>query len=113
MKKILKKFDNKKLAIITGIVFLLSMLPIWYLAKYARPSGDDYGYSVFTHAAWLESHSILEVIKAGLYTSKVMYDSWNGDFVTTFLFSMMPEVFAPWTFWIVPFIINCAYFYRQ
>lgn len=108
MKNLIKKVDNKKIAVISVILFLLSMIPIWYLAKYARPSGDDYGYSVYTHAAWLESHSLLEVFKAGIYTVKVMYKSWNGDFITTFLFSMMPEVFSPWTFWIVPFLMTGA-----
>lgn len=108
MKNVLRKVDNKKIAIIAVMLFLLSMLPIWYLAKYARPSGDDYGYSVYTHAAWLDTHSLLKVFKAGIHTVKVMYNSWNGDFVTTFLFSMMPEVFAPWTFWIVPFVMTGA-----
>lgn len=108
MRKIVRKLDNKKIAVCSVILLLLSMLPIWYLAKYARPSGDDYGYSALTHAAWLDTHSIWAVFGAAVQTVKQNYMSWNGDWFTTFLFSLMPEVFAPWTFWIVPFIMTGA-----
>ena len=84
------------------------MLPIWYLAFYARPSGDDYGYSVLTHAAWVDTHSFIEVIKAAMETVRINYTGWNGDWFTTFLFSFMPEVFVPYSFWIVPFVMTAA-----
>ncbi len=108
IKKAIQKMDNRKIAVGAACLFLLSMLPIWYLARYARPSGDDYGYSVYTHAAWLETHSLIAVFRAGIQTVKQYYTYWNGDWFTTFLFSLMPEVFRPWTFWIVPFIMTGA-----
>ena len=58
-----KKGNKNVEAVIIILIFIVSMLPIWYLAGYARPSGDDYGYSVLTHAAWLETHSLIEVLK--------------------------------------------------
>lgn len=106
MKKVLSKLDNRVLAIGAAVLFLLSMLPIWYLARYARPSGDDYGYSYLTHAAWLDTHSLAAVFRAGVQTVKINYNTWNGDWFTTFLFSLMPEVFVPWSFWIVPLFMT-------
>ncbi|WP_141709462.1 DUF6056 family protein [Eisenbergiella tayi] len=106
MKKILGKLDNKKIAILTVFLFLISMFPIWYLSEFARPSGDDFGYSVLTHRAWLESHSLLQVFKAAFQTVKHYYTGWNGDWFTTFLFSLMPEVFVPYSFWIIPIIMT-------
>lgn len=106
LKKIVEKLNNKWFAICSVLVFFVSMLPLWYLAFYARPSGDDYGYSALTHAAWLDTHSIFEVLKAAVTTVRNNYNSWNGDWVTTFLFSLMPEVFVPYSFWIVPFIMT-------
>lgn len=103
--KIVDWVDDKKLAVVSGLILLMSLLPILYLAPYARPSGDDYGYSALTHAAWLDTHSLAEVFKAGVTTVKNMYQTWNGDWFTVFLFSLMPEVFAPNTFWIVPYIM--------
>lgn len=108
MKKFILKIDNKKIAIVSTVLFFLSMIPIWYLSKYARPTGDDYGYSVLTHAAWLETRSLLKVFEAAAQTVKKMYLAWNGDWFTTFLFALMPEVFRPYTFWIVPFIMTGA-----
>lgn len=104
--KLSEKLSNKVFAWGAALLFFLSMLPIWYLAFYARPSGDDYGYSALTHAAWLDTHSLIEVLKAAGETVRNSYISWNGDWATTFLFSLMPEVFVPYSFWIVPFIMT-------
>ncbi len=105
LKKAVDFVSDKKIAAAAAAVFLVSLIPILYLAGYARPSGDDYGYSMYTHAAWLDTHSLAEVFKAAVYTVKTMYMSWNGDWFTVFLFSLMPEVFAPYTFWIVPWFM--------
>lgn len=104
--KLFHKLNNKVFAWCAALLFLGSMLPIWYLAFYARPSGDDYGYSALTHAAWLDTHSFIEVLKAAIQTVVNNYYLWNGDWATTFLFSLMPEVFVPYSFWIVPFIMT-------
>lgn len=106
LKGLAEKLNNKVFAWCAALLFFLSMIPIWYLAFYARPSGDDYGYSALTHAAWMDTHSLIEVFKAAAQTVVNNYNSWNGDWATTFLFSLMPEVFAPYSFWIVPFIMT-------
>ena len=108
LQKLAEKLNNKLFAWGAALVFFLSMTPIWYLAFYARPSGDDYGYSALTHAAWLDTRSLLEVLRAAADTVVTYYNSWNGDWATTFLFSLMPEVFVPYSFWIVPFIMTGA-----
>lgn len=102
MNNFLGRFDTKKISFIAVIFLLISMIPIWYLAFYARPSGDDYGYSMFTRQTWLQTHSLIEVIKTGLETTKSMCNTWNGDWFTVFIFTLMPEVFVTYSFWIVP-----------
>ncbi len=81
MKKILDKISIRLISVITVFLFLMSMLPNWYLAFIARPAGDDYGYSAASHQVWLQTHSLLEVIKTGIETTKSMCMSWNGDFI--------------------------------
>ncbi len=108
MNLLLGKINTKAVALLMGFVFIVSMLPIWYLAFYARPSGDDYGYSRGTHRAWLNTHSLIEVFKAGIETTREMCTGWNGDWFTVFLFTWMPEVFVPYSFWIVPLISTLA-----
>lgn len=103
---IAKWLDTKKMSIIAFVLFILSMIPIWYLAFYARPSGDDFGYSASSHMAWVNTHSVFEVLKAGLETTKSMLMTWNGDWFTVFMFTLMPEVFVPYSFWIVPLFMT-------
>lgn len=102
MKNIMTWITTKKIAFLTCILFIITMLPTWYLAFYARPTGDDYGYSMGTRQAWLSTHSLIEVFKAGLETTKWMCTEWNGNWFTVFLFTLMPEVFVTYSFWIVP-----------
>ena len=59
---------EKKLACFSIVLFVLSITPILYLAGYVHATGDDYGYGALTHAAWLESHSLIEVLKASFKT---------------------------------------------
>lgn len=119
MERLIRKITNRRIAAVSVGIFVASMLPIWYLAFYARPSGDDYGYSALTHSAWINTHSLVEVFKAAVVTVKQNYAGWNGDWFTTFLFSLMPEVFVPYSFWIVPYIMTLAviaatfYFMRE
>lgn len=94
--------DLKKIAVITIGIYIITMLPLWYLAFFARPSGDDYGYSGATHRIWLATHSLLQVLKTSLETTKSMCMTWNGDWFTVFIFTLMPEAFITYSFWIVP-----------
>lgn len=106
INKLVSWLNMKKISFVTVTVFILSMLPSWYLAFYARPSGDDYGYSINTHRVWLRTHSLIEVFKAGIETTKSMCNTWNGDWFTVFLFTLMPEVFVTYSFWIVPLFMT-------
>lgn len=110
MKKSAKEVicNKRNIALIFVIIFVASMLPIWYLAFFAAPTGDDYGYGVLTHGAWLDTHSVWAVLKAGVETSKRFYQSWNGDWFTVFLFSMMPDVFMPGTYWIACLLMTAV-----
>ena len=117
--RLAKWLDTKKIAVTVFVTFIFTMLPIWYLAFYARPSGDDYGYSANSHIAWISTHSLWEVFKAGLEMTKSMLKGWNGDWFTVFLFTWMPEVFVPYSFWIVPLfmtaivILSTCYFVNE
>lgn len=86
-------------------IFVLSILPILYLARYVHATGDDYGYGVFTHAAWLDTRSLIEVLKASFRTIGKYYKGWQGTWFSIFLFSIQPEVFSPEAYWIVPVIM--------
>ena len=100
MKKISKIYNGlcdflsiKKITWITLIVFLMMLLPIFYLSFINRATGDDYGYSLYTKAAWLSTYSVVEVLKAAWKTIKQFYVGWQGTWFTIFLFTLQPEAF--------------------
>lgn len=91
--KLSRLLTEKKLAIGMYVVFGTSLLPILYLTAVNRASGDDYGYGVHTHAAWLATDSLVEVGKAVGQTILQYYDGWQGTWFSIALFSLQPEVF--------------------
>lgn len=106
--KIIKWVTLKKISIITTGLFLLSMIPNWYLAFFARPSGDDYNYSASARQVWQQTKSLIEVLKISLATTKDACQNWNGDWFSVYLFTLMPEVFVDRSFWIVPVFWSAA-----
>lgn len=106
--QILKRMIEKIGTICVIFIFFISMLPNWGLAFIARPAGDDYGYSAATRQVWLKTHSLFEVIKTSLETTKEMCNIWNGDWFSVFVFTLMPEAFAHRSFWIVPVFWSLA-----
>lgn len=112
MKKILQKISEfvtvKKMQVVSCLLYIGSMIPNWLLAFIARPAGDDYGYSASSHQVWLQTHSLLEVVKTGLETTRNMCNVWNGDWFSVFIFTLMPEVFVYKSFWIVPIFWSLA-----
>lgn len=86
-------------------LFVLVMIPICYLSFVNRASGDDYGYGAYTRVAWMESHSLLEVLKAVWRTIKQYYYGWQGTWFSIFLFALQPEVFSDDAYVIVAFVM--------
>ncbi len=102
----IKAYSVKKMfAVISVIAFLISLLPLLYMCRYVHASGDDYGYGAWTHSAWLDTHSLIEVFKAACETVRYYYNGWQGTWSSIFLFTLQPEVFSPNVYWIVPVIM--------
>lgn len=86
-------------------VFVLSLIPILGLAGVNHATGDDLGYGRWTRAAWVSTHSPIEVIKAAVETVKNYYYGWQGTWLSIFLFALQPEVFSHKAYVIVPFLM--------
>ena len=108
IKEYLKWFNQEKISILASVLFLVSMLPNWALAFIASPAGDDYYYSTGTHQAWIQTHSIVEVLKAAIETTRNMCIGWNGDWFSVFCFTFMPEAFVRGSYWIFPLFWSFA-----
>ncbi len=97
--------NGKTILALMILLFLISLLPLLGLSGINHAAGDDLGYGRLTHQAWLQTHSLGEVIKAAGQTVKDYYYGWQGTWMTVFLFSLQPEVFSPTAYIIVPFLM--------
>jgi len=116
MKKVI---SHKKLILfLSVIVFIVSLVPILYLAPFDFATGDDYGYSADTHAIWLQTHSLLELLKTAMAEIYDFYYTWQGTWFSTILFAIQPEIFGFGYYFVVPIftialLIVTTYFFAK
>lgn len=97
-------FTTGKLGFVFIFLFILSMLPIWYVGFFNHATADDYWYGLYTYNAWQNTHSFAKVLQAAANTVKEFYFSWQGTWFTIFFFSLQPEVFHENAYFIVVLI---------
>ena len=85
-------------------ILLLSLLPILYLSRFDYATGDDFGYGLYTHLSWMNSHTLSDFLRAIADTVKRYYNGWQGTWFSIVLFTLQPEVFSPKAYFIVPYI---------
>lgn len=93
--------NEKFIAIVAVVLFVISLLPIFYLTFINRASGDDYSYGAYTRNAWMATRSIGAVLTAIGQTIKQYYIGWQGTWFSIILFSLQPEVFSDNAYFIV------------
>ena len=86
------------------IVLILSLLPVFALAGVDRASADDWSFGTLTHLAWMDTHSVFQVLRAAFASVKKYYYAWHGTWFSVFLFSLQPEVFSHEAYCIVPYL---------
>lgn len=95
MKKFYNKIiDPRRRAWFYCLAFCLSILPLIVISFYAHPSADDFNYSVLTRHRWLETGSLLQVMKAAVETTIYYFNEWQGLYVSPFLQALQPAVFG-------------------
>ena len=77
-------------AVICLVVLVSALLPLYSFGRYTIPLADDYSMIMKTHTAWVETHSVWQVILAGLDTTKEFFFSWAGTFSGTFIQTILP-----------------------
>ena len=105
MKAELRENNGNKWILMALIcIVILCLAPILYLGRYDVPCSDDFSYSVWTHAAFLESGKVPIVLKAAADQTVESYHSWQGTFSAIFMFALQPALFrfqayavTPWT----------------
>lgn len=94
-----------RIAFLTVLVYVLSLIPILWLAFYCHPAADDFAYSTRVHQAVLAGGGITEILSAAFATVRSYYFSWQGTFSAIFLFALQPGAFSESAYFLTPFLI--------
>lgn len=94
MKKPRFAVTQTQVAILTLIVFSLSLVPMLAIGLFNHPSMDDFTYSLPVMDALRQGGSVLSVIEAAARNVGKTYFTWQGTYSAIFLFALQPAVFS-------------------
>ena len=100
-----QKMTEKRIAGFLVIVFILALIPVLWIGKYNYPCADDFGFSSYSHIAWEETKSIIQVVSGALKTVKERWFGWQGTFSSIFVMALQPAVFGEAGYRLVPWIM--------
>lgn len=91
------------------IVFVLSLIPLLLISKYAHSSADDYAYGLLTAQAWMKTHSVFETLLSAGQQAQTSYATWQGTLSATFLMALQPAAFGEKYYILTPIILMFSY----
>ncbi|MCL1845425.1 MAG: DUF6056 family protein [Defluviitaleaceae bacterium] len=77
-----------------AVIFVVSLIPLVYIARFGHPSADDFSYGNHTVHVWRETGSLPQVLSAAVTGTRYVYNTWQGSFVAVFLMTLHPAVFG-------------------
>ncbi len=86
------------------LAFAASLLPLLAISVYNHPSADDYNYSILTRQVWLETGSVLQVLKAAAETAVYYFNEWEGLYAAPFFLALQPGIFGETAYMLTPWM---------
>lgn len=94
---------ESKISILLIALFIAGLIPIFLLGRYDYQSADDYGFSAYSHIAWMQSHSVIQVLKGAGETVIERWYGWQGTFSSIFVMALQPGIWGMYS--LVPWIM--------
>lgn len=91
---LVKMITPKSMAVFTTAVYVLSLVPLLWIAWYNYPSADDYSIGSNCHQTWTATRNIFAVIWQGIVRAADDWLHWMGYFTSNFLMAMPPNAFG-------------------
>lgn len=85
--------SRRALARVMMLLFFASLIPLVVIALYNYPADDDFGFVLPAATAWVQTGSLWEVARQIVQKTYDTYLTWQGDFVSTAIFSITPIIF--------------------
>ena len=97
---------DRKAFVILCILFLLVLIPIFWIAMYVYPSADDLSYGAAAAHVWKESHSLTSVFSTAWEGAMEKYQTWQGSFFAVFLMTRWKRFSGIMAGFTIPFSIR-------
>ena len=85
---------KKALPILSVLLWALLLAPFFLGARAAHPATDDFTFALYTHPTWVQTGSILHVIKDGLSYALRTWRDWQGTVTGVIVMTLNPAVFS-------------------
>lgn len=94
------------LCILVGVLLLLSLTPLFGIAQYDIPVGDDVlAFQAGVAQVWDETHSFGAVLKTSYEKTVEYYNSWQGTYFSSMLMHVLTGIMPVSLYWITPIVI--------
>lgn len=111
-QKIGKWINTKSLAVFLTICYVISLIPLFGIAKFNYPSADDYTNGSRCYHVWEASHSVFKVLGEALSRTMEEWLTWRGCFTSSFLSALPPNIWGErmyfLTTWVVLLMLTAA-----
>ena len=75
-------------------LFAALLVPFFLGARAAHPATDDFTFALYTHPTWVQTGSILHVLKDALGYALRTWRDWQGTVTGVILMALNPAVFS-------------------
>ena len=84
----------KKALPMLGVLFwALLLAPFFFGAQAAHPATDDFTFAVYTHPTWVQTGSVLHVLKDALSYALRTWRDWQGTVTGVIVMTLNPACF--------------------
>lgn len=103
--RIQKLFTPKRLAVLLTVVYVVSLVPLLWIAKYNYPSADDYTNGSRCHQIWEMGGSVFRVIGEALLRTVDEWFTWRGCYTSSFLSALPPNIWGDNLYFLTPWLV--------
>ncbi len=96
----------KYLSLLIAVIFILSMVPIFLLCRYAHPYADEFTETIPAMNALASGKSVLAAAFGSMVNN---YMTWQGTFTAKFLMAVNPFLYGEQYYWLGPVIVLAVY----
>lgn len=113
------RVNTRALCWLCVAALLLSLTPLYALSFFNHACYDDFGFSLLTHAAWRDSGSLWDTLKAAVANTVGIRQTWEGTYATSFISALQPALFGENLYWLTTavlltfFLFALWFFLRQ